>query len=111
MGLEKAWETLQQLTVPGNENLARDARRLQFGVRITKFLYLMCLATVGQAGSDELAQLRALAGALEADTESMQGYDFGDDFQNALRGSWVANTYYSRFAPQKNVSAQDGVAL
>lgn len=111
--LEEAREQLQLLMpqLP-NSFLERDARRLSFGLRITKFLYLMCLAVIGEAGAACLASLHALAENLAADTQSMQGYDFGDDFTNALQASWVANTYYTRFAPEKGPgNAENGIAL
>lgn len=107
-GLKAALAELEALPLDKNENLLRDARRLRFGVKITEFLYRMCLARIGEG---ELGTLQALAAELEADTQSMQGYDFGDDFQNALRGSWVASAYYRQFAPKNKKDIQDSVAL
>lgn len=109
-GLEEAGRMLD--AVGGeNANLERDARRLRFGIRVTEFLYLMCLATVGEADKKTVSRLRILAAELEADRESMQGYDFGDDFQNALTATWVSKTYYQKFAPQKEDKGQYGFAL
>ena len=111
-GMVKVLEQLEALLreAPAHRNLLRDAKRLRFGTTVTEFLYLMCLDTIGEADSTQLERLHTLATLLEQNTESMAGYDFGDDFQNALTATWVAKTYIQKYAPEKN-GIQNGVAL
>ena len=39
-----------------------------------------------------------------ADTESMMGYDYGENLDTALGGSWVAKTYLVHFAPENSLA-------
>ena len=100
-GLIKAKEILTEMI---NENrdktvgdyLSTDMRRLDYGVRMTEFLYLACLCSIGK---DEcIERLRELGKNLEEDRDSMRGYDFGVNFENALMASWIPKTYYEKFA-------------
>ena len=91
-------------------NLLRDAKRLDFGVRMTEFIYLMCLSALGK--ENNLDKLRRIAENLEADTDSMAGYDFGSNMENALNASWMAKTYYERFSESGNSKIKsNGIAL
>ncbi len=101
-GLEQALEKLQSLSVSAQNQLQmeEDLRRLEFGVRMTKFIYLMCLCSINPADSEALRHLQQTAKELEDDTECMQGYDFGATFQNGLTASWLEKTYRARFAPE-----------
>lgn len=108
-GLENGWNTLQTLLqqkvdTQTQHQLQRDARRLRFGVKCTRFLYLMCLCTIGEGDAATLEALRTLAEELEADTQSMAGYDFGTDFENALTATWVSKPYFTRFAPNNSAA-------
>ena len=89
--------------------LQRDMRRLDYGVRMTEFLYVFCLASIGKEEYSE--RLKKLGENLEADTESMQGYDFGDNFANALNASWLSKTYYEKFTPNKDGEHSNGIIL
>lgn len=40
----------------------------------------------------------------------MAGYDFGDDFRNALTATWVASTYAKKYTPERS-GVRNGVAL
>ena len=82
--------------------LERDKRRLSYGVRMTEFLYLMCLCLIGEEEHRE--RLVALAESMAADTESMMGYDYGENLDTALGGSWVAKTYLLHFAPENSLA-------
>ena len=108
--LQKAGRSLDALGIAG-KNPERDARRLRFGIQVTEFLYLMCLATIGEEDEETLSRLQQLAAELEADRDSMQGYDFGDDFQNALTATWVSKAYYRNFSPHKEDKGQLGFDL
>ena len=114
-GLTEAKAELEKILLSCKEEavrclLEKDMRRLDFGVRMTRFLYLICLAAIGR--KEYLAERRALAKNLEADKDSMQGYDFGPTFENALTATWMANTYYKRFAVDADESrGEDGIAL
>jgi len=114
-GLRLAAHTLSEIISECKDKAARasllyDKRRLDFGVKMTEFLYLMCLCSIGR--SENLEALRKLARELESDTESMRGYDFGDTFKNALSASWIKGTYYKRFSEDAGAgSDSDGIAL
>jgi len=90
--------------------LTRDKRRLDYGIRMTEFLYLMCLCSMGQ--SEHLEKLRSIAEEMENDTESMQCYDYGLNFDNALTASWVSKVYYNKFSEKKDDGTHiNGIAL
>ena len=111
-GLEETQRQLEALLQehPEDRNLLRDARRLRFGTAVTEFLYLMCLEAIGELERPQQHRLHTLAARLEADTQSMQGYDFGDDFQNALTSTWVAKTYIQKFHSART-DIHNGIAL
>lgn len=111
-GMAGVLERLEALLreAPEHRNLLRDAGRLRFGTAVTEFLYLMCLGAIGEADGAQRERLHTLAALLEQDTGSMAGYDFGDDFRNALTATWVAKTYAKKYAPEKS-GIQNGVAL
>ena len=116
-GLEEAMAQFQKiLQLPVEEtirsSLERDACRLDFGVRITRFLYLFCLCSINPNDTVSLQQLQQVATDLESDTDCMKGYDFGDTFRNGLTATWLEKTYYARFAPNLDASqGQDRIAL
>ena len=93
------------------ENLECDLRRLRFGVDMTRLLYLASLAKVGEATDSNIAELRASALKMENDTESMQGYDFGNNLDNAFNASWCAGSIAKLLADDASVADRDGIAL
>lgn len=114
MGLCEAREKLSKIALSTKDEtvtlqLQKDMRRLDFGVKMTEFLYLACLVSIGK--TEYLEDLRALADNLESNTEAMQGYDFGENFSNALNASWISKTYYERFSKKCVTPRENGLAL
>lgn len=102
IGLEKALAALegfmtQDLPDDVRAQLNRDHVRLSYGVRMTRFLYLMCLVAVGEATKEQTDQFHALARQLEASDAGLKGYDLGENMDNELNASFNAPAYRTRF--------------
>ena len=90
----------------------RDVRRLKFGSKATRFIYLMCLRILNQYSAQEEQELHELAEVLSKDTESMMGYDSESKwFSTALGATWLADVYYKYYAKEKTDVALDGMLL
>ena len=91
----------------------RDVRRLTFGCKVTRFIYLMCLRILNQNSAQEEQELHNLADELSKDTEIMEGYDRGNSkwLSTALEATWLADVYQKYFAEEKADTALGGLLI
>lgn len=76
--------------------LERDIRRVEYGCRMTRFLYLLCVCLIDPA-SPSAEELRALASEMASRTDGVRGYDWGPNFTDELAATFLKGVYEKYF--------------